>query len=278
MASGSVSAVTDRCRGTLLGLAAGDRNGGPIRMALCLGQSLLACQTFDADDLLQRYLRWWREDGIDSGPTTARVLELIDSGMPPDQAVNQAHRESEGLTAGCNPAHRCVPLAMASFIPDEELAGVALREAGLTHRHPLAGDVAAAVAVLSRALVRGEAWTDALERAAVDRLDRTRQALSAGTRGPGGRDGYAPEVLQTAVHFAASGASFDEALRAALDFAGPANYCPVLVGAIAGARWGSTAIASEAPGHPRLTGIEEEVMATATCLARTWGQEARGDA
>src|SRR5262245_55708760 len=105
MVPGSVGAMTDRCRGILLGLAAGDRNGGPIRLALRLGHSLLACQKLDADDLLRRYLSWWREDGIDTGPTTARVLELIDSGMPPGQAVEQAHSDSGGLTAGCNPAH-----------------------------------------------------------------------------------------------------------------------------------------------------------------------------
>lgn len=32
--------VQDRCRGVLRGLAAGDRNGGPIRMAVRLGESL----------------------------------------------------------------------------------------------------------------------------------------------------------------------------------------------------------------------------------------------
>jgi ADP-ribosylglycohydrolase len=55
--------------------------------------------------------------------------------------------QAGGMTAGCNPAHRCAPLAMAPFVPDEELAERALQEARLTHHHPLAGDVAAAVAV-----------------------------------------------------------------------------------------------------------------------------------
>src|SRR5690349_9610125 len=111
MVSGSAASVTDRSRGVLLGLAAGDLNGGPVRMALRLGQSLLACGELEPDDLLPRYLSWWREDGIDSGPTTARVFELIDAGLTPKQAVEQAHRDWGGLTAGCNPAHRCPPLA-----------------------------------------------------------------------------------------------------------------------------------------------------------------------
>jgi ADP-ribosylglycohydrolase len=49
-----------------------------------------------------------------------------------------------GLAAGCNPAHRTAPLAMATFLDDDVLADCALREAALTHAHPLAGDVAAA--------------------------------------------------------------------------------------------------------------------------------------
>src|SRR5262249_9550267 len=36
----------DRCRGVLVGLAAGDRIGGPIRLAVRLAESLLACGGF----------------------------------------------------------------------------------------------------------------------------------------------------------------------------------------------------------------------------------------
>jgi hypothetical protein len=45
------------------------------------------------------------------------------------------------------------------------------------------------------------------------------------------------------VHFVARHDSFGEALSESLSFAGPANYCPVLVGAIAGARWGASSVA-----------------------------------
>ncbi len=65
----------DRCRGVLLGLAAGDRIGGPIRMALHLAESLLACGGFDPSDVLDRYLGWWREgafDDVASCATNAR--------------------------------------------------------------------------------------------------------------------------------------------------------------------------------------------------------------
>ena len=57
--------------------------------------------------------------------------------------------------------------------------------------------------------------------------------------------GFAPEVLRAVVHFVAHHHSFTDALGASLTFAGPANYCPVLVGAVAGARWGAVAISPE---------------------------------
>ena len=43
-------ALFDRCRGVLLGLAAGDHNGGPIRLAVRLAESLHQRGTFDPAD------------------------------------------------------------------------------------------------------------------------------------------------------------------------------------------------------------------------------------
>ena len=63
--------IRNRVRGVLLGLAAGDRNGGPIRMAVRLAESLSERWRFDPDDILTRYLAWWRDGAFDTGPTTA---------------------------------------------------------------------------------------------------------------------------------------------------------------------------------------------------------------
>jgi ADP-ribosyl-[dinitrogen reductase] hydrolase len=240
-----MSETRDRIRGVLLGLAAGDRNGGPIRMAVRLAESLSDRRQFDPEDILSRYLAWWRDGAFDTGPTTAAVLSLVDGGMDGIEAVKRVHNESGGMTAGCNPAHRCAPLAMASFLPDDELAGCALREARLTHQHPLAGDVAAAVVVVCRALINGKPWGDALALARTGRLRQTIHALDEDNPSPLSPGGFAPEVLRAVVHFVAHHHSFADALGASLTFAGPANYCPVLVGAVAGARWGAVAISPE---------------------------------
>src|SRR3954449_12512843 len=115
----------DRCRGVLVGLAAGDRIGGPIRMAVRLAESLLDCGGFDPADVLGRYLRWWREGAFDTGPVSDRALALVAAGVPAPEAPGQVHREFSGKTAGCNPAHRSPPLSMLAALAEEDLPACA---------------------------------------------------------------------------------------------------------------------------------------------------------
>lgn len=149
--------VKDRVEGIMLGLAADDRNGGPIRMAVRLAES--------------------------------------------------------------------PPLAMMSGLNAQQLTGYAAREAKLTHCHPLSGDVVAAVVVICHELVRGSAWKDAIESARAGRLPETRTAMTNPEPNSVNRGGFAP-------YFVGSSDTFDQALDASLQFAGPANYCPVLAGSL----------------------------------------------
>jgi ADP-ribosyl-[dinitrogen reductase] hydrolase len=260
--------LEDRVLGVLLGLAAGDRNGGPIRMALRVAESLLDRGAFDLEDIGARYLDWWRGGAFDTGPTAAEVLSLVACGIPFEQAAIRVDEKAAGLTAGCNPAHRSAPLAMCSAILDSEVGGAAVMEAGLTHRHPLAGDVAAAVVCLCRVLIRGAPWSGAVELAAEARSPETRRSFEVHSLKTLSRTGYAPEALRAAVHFLDTSTSFTSALARSIHFAGPANYCPVLVGGIGGARWGGCEV-QESPFH-----YEGELLprleAVALALARAW--------
>ena len=58
--------VKDRCRGVQVGLAAGDRIGGPIRMAVRLAESFIDCDRFNPSDIVNRYLSWWCEGAFDT--------------------------------------------------------------------------------------------------------------------------------------------------------------------------------------------------------------------
>ena len=252
------TATQDRCRGVLIGLAAGDHIGGPVRMAVRLAESLIACNGFDPSDAFHRYLTWWREGAFDTGPVANRVLALVAEGSSVGEASAQVHRETGGKTAGCNPAHRSAPLAMSAPVADADLAACATAEAGLTHHDPLAGEVAAAVNTLCRALIRGVGW-DAAVRAA---------GGFGGDDPPNHNGGYAPEVYRAAVFFVGTSGGFAEALERAVAFAGAANYCPVLVGTIGGARWGGVAVPGAALIH--VGALLPRVRTVADALAARW--------
>eukprot|EP01052_Picozoa_sp_SAG31_P068802 SAG31_NODE_27612_length_423_cov_0.793210_1_plen_77_part_10 len=49
----------DRQVGLLVGLAAGDRNGGPVQMALALAESLCVEAGYDPVAAMRAYHRWW---------------------------------------------------------------------------------------------------------------------------------------------------------------------------------------------------------------------------
>jgi ADP-ribosylglycohydrolase len=259
--------LLDHVRGVLVGLAVGDRNGGPVRMALRLAQSLATLRRFDRDDILKRYLIWWQQDGFDTGPIAADVFDRILAGAPPDNAAHQVHLDHGGMSAGCNPAHRIGPLAMAAFVHDADLAMLVRLEAKITHYDDLAGDVAAATAMLCRALIRGTDWAEALEAVSAELISSTDGRVTEGMLSPPHvRSGYAPHVFSAAIYFVGSHEIFGDALRASIAFAGPANYCPVLVGAIGGARWGAESVSQ----HLDHCDVVQEVYDVAETLAAGW--------
>jgi ADP-ribosyl-[dinitrogen reductase] hydrolase len=235
------STPAERRAGLWWGLRQGDRNGGPYQMALQLRNSLESLRRFCPEDVMARYLAWWSTEGFDAGLTAAGVFDLILTGLSHEAAAQCIHEESGGLTAGCNPAHRAVPLAMMDFLPLADLSGIARQEARLTHWHPEAGETSAAVVLLARHLIDDLPWPEAVQATATRVQGAVRAALLEPTCRPLDRDGHAPEVLRAAVAYLSRHRTFSSALQAALDFAGPANYCPVLVGALGGARWGIAA-------------------------------------
>ncbi len=71
----------------------------------------------------------------------------------------------------------------------------------------------------------------------------------AGRQGPSNNGGFAPDVLRAAAFIVGTSACFGEALGRSLAFAGLANYCPVLVGAVGGARWGASTVPPSSLAH-----------------------------
>ena len=74
-------------------------------------------------------------------------------------------------------------------------------------------------------------------------------------------------MLAAAIFFVHNGVSFDDALQKSIEFAGPENYCPVLVGSLAGARWGASSISDRWLTDVRNIGRIKEVS---FALASEW--------
>jgi hypothetical protein len=168
-------------------------------------------------------------------------------------------------SAGVSPAHRSAVLAMATSLQDlDQLAAAAASECRLTHLHPEAIGTAVATAIICRQLMEGltlsQACAASLEYIPPSDAEVTRRVLQAvATTGavaskPTHDDGFSPLVLETALHFVGNTDNFSSALEASIAFAGRANYCPVLVGSIGGALWGSS---------PALMGGRESSSTTA---------------
>ncbi len=228
--------IQDRVQGVIIGLAAGDKIGGPIRMATHLAESLIVNQGFYCKHVVNKYLEWWKEGAFDTGPVAERVLNLVELGIPYQEAVIEVDKELNGFTAGCNPAHRSSPLAMSQYITDEQLSNAAIQEASITHKNILAGDTAVATAVLCRNLIHGTGWSTALQKTMEGRTSQICQALEPNSRTLLRKGGFAPDVLSAAIYFINESEDFVEALDKSIKFAGVENYCPVLVGSIGGTR------------------------------------------
>lgn len=272
----------DRAAGILLGLAAGDRIGGPFRLAKRLAKSLAVRRVHDRNDVARHWLEWYLSGRSgDEGATTRLVLRRVEPATPVarlaaafEEAARAADAASGGETAGCGPLHRAMPLAMAPFLSREELAEAAISSARLTHVHPLAGEASAAAVLLARDLVDGLPWAEAVARAAVGRAPEVARVLAgaaaAGTAAAGSAPsagGSATEVLGAALHFVGRAASFEEALAASLRFAGADNFSPVAVGALAGARWGAAAIPEGMLDHDAVRKLVPEARKIAERLA-----------
>lgn len=297
--------VAERVYGLALDLAVGDDNGGPVEMALCLMQSLLNCRPkYCALDVGSRYLSWFRDPlnrhvVWDTGPTAAKVFRnsKVASDLPGQALI--LHRDLDGQTAGVNPVHRVAPLAIAAWLDPLQMQAAAWEEAGLTHHHDLARGCCVVLTVLCRRLILGDDWIGCLRVAlglpqlepaafaplramlatslavAEDNVCTATGAVAARFNNVG-NGGFCIEALGAALHFAVLAKSFADGLCESKSFAGPANYCPVLVGALLGARFGVHQVAAmtktRSHTEEQYEALLRKLRALAEELAASWWQ------
>jgi len=210
----------------LKGFKAGDKNGGPAELAKILSQSLIACDGFNQNDLVKRYYHWWNTDAFDTGPTFAMVFQKVSQGILIEDASIQVNKALNGNTAGCGPAHRIAPLAAFKNIPTNKLVEYARQEARITHYHPDAGNCSGVMLLLCRYLLKGYSWDESKD--LVSKNEDVKATWINIQNADFNNGGYVLDVMHSAFHFL----DREDALNNSLTFAGPANYCPVIVGVL----------------------------------------------
>jgi len=259
--------VHDRARAAFLGVALGDALGatvefmlpGEIRaahgvhreligggwlrlkpgaitddteMSVCLAQAIVAAGGLEVKAAADRFATWLRSGPADVGNTVRRGLRryIIEGTLegPPSNG-----------DAGNGAAMRMVPVALATLADRAGLERDALRQARITHHHPLSDAAAIHVGELVHLACLGRSKAQLL---------RASQALVA--RVPtfafepyrGMATGYVVDTLQTVLHHFHATESFEDCLVAVVNQGGDADTTGAIAGAIAGAFYGPDAL------------------------------------
>jgi ADP-ribosyl-[dinitrogen reductase] hydrolase len=255
-----------RYQGAMLGLAVGDAlaaatqfrrpgsftpvgdllGGGPFdlpcgawsddtAMALCLAESLVECEGFDARDQLERYGRWQRDGylsatgqclGITAG--TARALSMA----PEPHRAGGGAGDPEALALPAEPLSRVAPVVLHAFAEPERAVALAAEAARATCRSGQVQDACRALAAMLHAALRGEPRERILAPAGA--------VLAAGGAPEESRGALA--VLERACWAFGSTGSFREGALRAVNLGGDSDVIGAVYGQIAGAHYGVEAI------------------------------------
>jgi ADP-ribosyl-[dinitrogen reductase] hydrolase len=221
-------------------------------MALLLGESLLACQGFDAGDVARRWVKWMKVDGRGIGLTTRRALTLIDHGKEPFEAGRLANQEKPGRAAGNGSVMRCLPVALRFHDNIDRLIRVSTQQAAITHSDERCTWGAAAVNLAARELLYGNIYFidevlhrigDRPPRALRDAIHRVpRERESDLPVAVPGEAGYVVHCVEIAFWFVTHDRTLEDTLIYLAQAGGDTDTNAAVAGALLGARHGEVAL------------------------------------
>ncbi|MFI8235673.1 ADP-ribosylglycohydrolase family protein [Streptomyces sp. NPDC085866] len=272
---------TERAIGALLGSAVGDALGAPFefgpegafsarfpypghggemcggggwdpgeatddtQMAVLTAESLLECGGMDLPDVFRRFQRWAAADPKDIGLQTEAVLT---SGAPWDTAA-ALHFRTNQRAAGNGALMRAAPSALHFARHRREATmDAARRLSALTHGDPAAWEGTAVLHELIRVALTGEdpliAVPDTLAALHPDHRARYATVLAPDWHPDQATEfnGAVWPCLGSAVWALRTTASYEGAVRAAIDLGGDTDTVAAVAGALAGAVHGIDAV------------------------------------
>ncbi len=303
--------LLDRYRGCLLGLACGDAvgttvefmprgsfadvtgmtGGGPFglragqwtddtSMALCLGESLLACGGFDARDQMERYLAWWRHGHLSSTGTCFDIGKTVRAALQryADDG-NPWAGSADPRTAGNGSLMRLAPVVLRFLGNAEALDRHCADSSRTTHAAPEAIECCRLFGRLIANALHGKAKDDVFDADGLDLAEPGVVAIAGGawrskSRGAIVGSGYAVESLEAALWCFERTTGFAEAVLAAANLGDDADTTAAIVGQLAGARYGAAAIPQAWLDQLHLR-ARIESMAESLCIASA--HESPGD-
>lgn len=276
-----MNSLQDKYEGCLLGLACGDAvgttvefkrrgsfapitemvGGGPFNlvagqwtddtsMALCLAESLLAQKGFDAKDQMDRYLRWYN-DGYMSSKGYCFDIGLTISGALKNYSLHQNPYagSTHPRTAGNGSIMRLAPIPLYYLLSLEQTIHFAGESSRTTHGSEEAVESAKLFAVLIRMALLGHDKQEILFKneyysntATVNALAQRDYLVKEEKHIKG--SGYVIESLEAALWCFARTDSFEQAVLKAVNLGDDADTTAAIVGQIAGAYYGVSAIPS----------------------------------
>lgn len=218
------------------------------QMALLVGESLLAHDGFDPADMFERFRRWAAAEPKDIGLQTEIVLG---SGLPWHAAAAD-HFAHHSRAAGNGSLMRATTAAVFFARQGRNATMEAARRiSALTHGDPAAGEGCAIYHELIRIALHGDDPLGAIPRVLQDVAEEQR-ARWARVLDRGWHPDQATEsngavwpTLGSAVWALRETASFEAALRRAVDLGGDTDTVAAVTGGLAGAVYGIEAIPAD---------------------------------
>lgn len=276
--STSAEAIADRARGALLGLAVGDAvgttlefkardsyprltdmiGGGPFglkpgqwtddtSMALALADSLAAYPDLNEQDLLGRFVSWWRTGEYSC---TGRCFDIgitVRQALARWEATKCDHCGStDPMSAGNGSLMRLAPVAIRHHGNRAKLRDVAARQSKTIHAAAEAVDACVLYAEILADTIEGAARTEVLKHRGRDWAGAIEAIASGSWRGKHRDDvrgtGYVAQSLEASLWCVGTSPGYRDAVLRAANLGEDADTTAAITGQLAGAVSGALAI------------------------------------
>ncbi|HVX30805.1 MAG TPA: ADP-ribosylglycohydrolase family protein [Nitrolancea sp.] len=274
-----MTTLRDRYRGCLLGLAIGDALGAPVefinrdeialrfgvvremrgggwldtkpgeytddtQMALAIARSIAELGRIDPADIGARFVRWMEGMPKDIGNTTLQSLGYLAAGVPWDEAGARTAARKGDSGAGNGSIMRTAPIGLACRNDPAGLIRQSIDISRITHADPRCTWSCVALCQAIAALINETGDPLAAARAGIEEPEVVETVERAATirRVQVQSGGYVLHTLSAALWAFVNHESFEDVVVAAVNLGGDADSSGAVSGALAGARYGASAI------------------------------------